>query len=74
MRLIDFATKLTAVLQDGFLASCHNFLGPCLYILNRSKPGKLLFRFENVTVIFDSLYAEAADAVKSLTALSASFS
>jgi hypothetical protein len=71
IRLIDFATQLTAVLHAGSLTSCHNFLSPCLCFNNRSKQGRTLFTSESVTLV-DNLNAEATGSTKSRAALSAS--
>jgi hypothetical protein len=70
--LIYFMTQLTADLHAGSLVSCHSFLSVCLCFNNRSKPGRLLFMFESVTLLVDSLYGEATEAVKLRAALSAS--
>jgi hypothetical protein len=72
IRLIVFATQLTADLHAGPQVSCHNFLIPCFCCNKRSKPGRSLFRFESVTFLVDNLYGEAIEAVKSRAALLAS--
>jgi hypothetical protein len=72
IRLIDFATQLTAVLHAGSLISCHNFLSLHFSLRSRSKPGRFLFIFASVTLLVDSLYAEARETVNSQAALSAS--
>jgi hypothetical protein len=71
IRPIDFVIQLIAVLYAGYLVSCHNFLSHFLCFNKRSKPGRALFISESVTLLVDSLYAEAIDAVKSRAALSA---
>jgi hypothetical protein len=70
--LIDLLTQLTAVLQAGSLVSCHNFLSLRLGFNSRSRPRISLFLSESVTLLVASLYAEAIEAVKSRTVLSAS--
>jgi hypothetical protein len=72
IRLIAFVSRLTATLHAGSLVSCHNFLSLCLCFNNRSRPGQSLFISESVTLLVDSLYAEAIEVVKSGAALSAS--
>jgi hypothetical protein len=71
IRLIDFATQLTAVLHAGSLDSYHNILTLPLFN-NQSNPGRSLFVSENVTIFVDFLYAEAIEAVNSRGALLAS--
>jgi hypothetical protein len=70
--LIDLVTQLTAVLHAGSLVSCHNFRILCLCYNKRSRPGRSLFISDRVTFLFDNLYAEATEAVKSRATLSAS--
>jgi hypothetical protein len=72
IRLIAFETQLTAVLHAGSLVSCYNIPSLCLCFNNWSKPGRSLFISESVTLLVDSLYADAIEAVKSRAALSAS--
>jgi hypothetical protein len=72
MRLIDFETQLTAVLQSGSLVSCHHFLRLFLYFNSRSSPGKSLFNSDKVILLVDSLYAKATEAVTARAAVSAS--
>jgi hypothetical protein len=72
MHLIDFETKLTAILHPGSLVSCHNFLILFLYFNSRSKPGRSLFNSDKAILLVDSLYAEAVEAIKARAALSAS--
>jgi hypothetical protein len=70
--LIDFVTQLTAILHAESLVSCHNFLSLCLCFNNQSRPVWSLFMPESVILLVDKLYAEAIEAVKSRTDLSAS--
>jgi hypothetical protein len=72
MRLIDFEIQLNVFLHPGSMVSCHNFLILFLYFNSRSRPGRSLFKSVNVTLLVDSLYAEAIEAVKARAALSAS--
>jgi hypothetical protein len=61
IRLIDFVSQLTAVFKAGSLVSCHNFLSLHLCFNSRSKPGRSLFRSKSVTLLVNSLYAEAKE-------------
>jgi hypothetical protein len=68
-----FLTPLTAILHAGSRVSCHSFHILCLRFNKQSNPGRSwLFMSESVTLLVDSLYAEAIEAVKLLAALSAS--
>jgi hypothetical protein len=70
--VISFVTRLTAALHAISLVSCHNFLSLCLCFSKWSSPGRSFFMSESVTLLVDSLYAEAIETVKSRAALSAS--
>jgi hypothetical protein len=59
IRLIDFMTQLTAVLQAGSLVSWHNFRSLRFCFNSRSRPGSSLFMSESVTLLVVSLYTEA---------------
>jgi hypothetical protein len=72
IHLIDFVTQLTAVLHAGSLVSCHNFLSLRLCFKSRSRPGVSLFMSESVILLVARQYAEAIEAVKSRSGLSAS--
>jgi hypothetical protein len=72
MRLIDFETQLNSFLHNGSLVSCHNLLILVLYFNSRSRPGRSLFNSNKVILLVDSLYAEATEALKLQSALSAS--
>jgi hypothetical protein len=72
IRLMVFVTRLTAALHPGSLVSCHNLLSLCLCFNKWSSPGRSLYMSESVTLLFDNLYPEAIEAVKSRPALSAS--
>jgi hypothetical protein len=72
IRLIDFVTQLTTVLQAASPVSCHNFRSLCLCFNKWSRPGRLLCMSESVTLLVDSLYAKATEVLKSRAALSAS--
>jgi hypothetical protein len=63
MRLIIFEIQLNAfyTLDPWFLF--HSFLNLFLCFSNLSKPGISLFNAENLTLLVDSLYAEAMEAV-----------
>jgi hypothetical protein len=71
IHLISFVNQFTAILHAGFLVSYHNFLSLCLCFNKRSDPG-MSFISESVTLLVDSLYAEAIEAVKLRVTLSAS--
>jgi hypothetical protein len=71
IRLIVFVSQLTAVLHAGSFVSCHNFVSLCLCFNKRSSLSRSLFMSESVTLLVDSLYAEAIEAVKQRAALSA---
>lgn len=70
--LIDFMTKLAAILKSGALVSCHNFLSCCLCFNNQSKKGTSLFMSKSAILLVSNLYAETIEAVKSCVALSVS--
>jgi hypothetical protein len=70
IRLIYLVTRLTAALHAGSLVSCHNFLSLCFCFSKWSNPCRSLFMCESVTLLVDSLYAEAIEAVKSRATLS----
>jgi hypothetical protein len=54
-------THLTSVLHVGSLASCHKFISTRLCNISRYKPDRSLFRSERMSLLVDSLYAEAVD-------------
>jgi hypothetical protein len=70
--LIVFETQFTAFLHSESLFSCHNFLILFLYFNSWSRPGRSLFNSDKVTLLVESRYPEAIDAVKARTTLSAS--
>lgn len=74
IRPTDFSTHLTTVLHAGSLVSCYNFHSLCLCFNNLCKPGSSLISSERVTLLFDNLYPETKEAVKSRTNLSTSAS
>jgi hypothetical protein len=65
-------TQLTALLHVESLISCHTFLSLFFSFNSRSKPGSSELTLESATFLVDNLYAEAIEAAKSRTALSAS--
>jgi hypothetical protein len=70
--LMVFLTQLAAVLHAGSRVSCHSSRSLCLCFNRRSNPGSSwFFMCESETLLVSSLYAEAIEAVKSCTALSA---
>jgi hypothetical protein len=69
IRLTDFVTQLTTVLQTGSLISCHNFLSLRLRFNSQSRPGMSLFMSEIINLLVASLNAEAIEAVKPRSAL-----
>jgi hypothetical protein len=72
IHLIVLVTQLTAVLHAGSWVTCCSFLNLHLCFSRLTRPGRYLLRSESVILHLDSLYAEAIEAVKSLTTLSAS--
>jgi hypothetical protein len=69
---INSVTQLTDLVHAESLVSCHNFLSIRVCFNSRCRPGRLLFMSDCVTLLVASLYAEATEAVKSRSALSAS--
>jgi hypothetical protein len=72
IRLKVLATQLNAVLRTGSRVTCHSFLNLRLCFSRLSRPARSLLRSESAVLLVDSLYAEAIEAIKSLTDLSAS--
>jgi hypothetical protein len=70
--LMVFVTQLSSVLHAGSRVICHCFHNLRLCFSRLSGQGRTLLKSESVIWFVDNLYAEAIEAVKSRTALSAS--
>jgi hypothetical protein len=70
--LIFRVTQFTAVFHAGPMVSCHNFLGFLLCFNRWGRPGVSYFQSKIVSLLDNSLNAEAIVAAKSCSVLSSS--
>jgi hypothetical protein len=57
IHLMVLVTQLTVVLHAGSWVLCQNVLNFWFWFKKLSKTGRLLFKFESMTLLVDSLYA-----------------